>query len=261
MKYLIAVDCEGPAGVVGAPGGTLTEATEQYRFACRQATAEASACARGLFAAGAEQVVVYDAHGRGVNLDYEALDERCDIFLGCNVARRLPMLDASYAGLFFIGYHARDNTAHAPLAHSYSSSTYQWIKLNGREVGELAIDAAVAGQRGVPPLLVVSDDRAVAEAGELFPGITTVQTKIGYGWNAALSKHPRRVLPEIEAAARSAAEGRAGRAPFTLPGPLEVEIRYKRIDDADAAVRPGLGWARVDAYTVRRTLATIDELF
>jgi sulfate permease, SulP family len=85
----------------GRARGTLTEATEQYRFACRQATAEASACARGLFAAGAEQVVVYDAHGRGVNLDYEALDERCDIFLGCNVARRLPMLDASLCRAVF----------------------------------------------------------------------------------------------------------------------------------------------------------------
>ncbi len=260
MKFVIAVDCEGPAGVIGAPGGTLNDAPAQYEFARRQATAEASAAARGLFAAGATQVIVWDNHGLGVNLVYEELDERCDIFHGAH-AKRLAMLDATFAGLLFIGYHARDNTVAAPLAHSFSSTTYQWIKFNGREVGELAVDAAVAGTLGVPPLFVASDDKAVAEAEEFFPGITTVTTKTGYSWNAALSKHPKRVLREIEAAAHQAARNRARMQPFTLPGPIEVEIRHKRIDTADEACLPAQGWTRVDAYTVKRTIAAPTDLF
>ncbi len=196
MKYVIAVDCEGPACVVGAPGGSLNDAPAQYEFARRQATAEASAAARGLFAAGATQVIVWDTHGGGVNLVYDELDERCDIFNGVH-GRRLAMLDETFAGLLFIGYHARDNTLAAPLAHTFSSARYQWIKLNGREIGEIAIDAAVAGAFGVPAIFMASDDKAVAEAAEFFPGITTVTTKIGHSWNAALSKHPRRVLREI----------------------------------------------------------------
>ncbi len=260
MKFVIAVDCEGPAGVVGAPGGSLNDAPAQYEFARRQATAEASATARGLFAAGATQVIVWDNHSRGVNLVYEDLDERCDIFHGVH-AKRLAMLDASFAGLLFIGYHARDNTVAAPLAHTFSSATYQWIKLNGREVGELAIDAAVAGALGVPALFVASDDKCVAEAREFFPGITTVTTKIGYSWNAALSKHPRRVLAEIEAAAQQAARNRTQVKPFTLPGPLEVEIRHKRIDTADQACLPVQGWTRVDAYTVKRTIQKLTDFF
>lgn len=260
MKYVIAVDCEGPAGVVGAPGGSLNDAPAQYEFARRQATAEASATARGLFAAGATQVIVWDNHSRGVNLVYDELDERCDIFHGVH-AKRLAMLDASFAGLLFIGYHARDNTVAAPIAHTFNSAKYQWIKLNGREVGELAIDAAVAGALGVPAIFMASDDKAVAEASEFFPGITTVTTKIGYSWNAALSKHPRRVLAEIETAAQQAALNRARMKPFTLPGPLEVEIRHKRIDSADEACLPVYGWSRVDAYTVKRTIATLTDLF
>jgi D-amino peptidase len=260
MKFVIAVDCEGPACVVGAPGGSLNDAPDQLAFARRQATAEASAAARGLFAAGATQVIVWDTHSRGVNLVYEDLDERCDIFHGAN-AHRLAMLDPTFAGLLFIGYHARDNTPGAPLAHTFSSATYQWIKLNGREIGELAVDAAVAGALGVPPLFVASDDKCVAEAREFFPGITTVTTKIGHGWNAALSKHPRRVLAEIEAAARQAAVNRAQMQPFSLPGPLEVEIRHKRIDTADEACLPVYGWTRVDAFTVRRTIAKLTDLF
>ena len=143
MKYVIAVDCEGPAGVVGKPGGSLNEAPAQYEFARRQATAEASAAARGLFAAGATQVIVWDNHGGGVNLVYDELDERCDIFNGVH-ALRLAMLDETFAGLLFIGYHARDNTVAAPLAHTFNSGKYQWIKINGREIGEMAVDAAVA---------------------------------------------------------------------------------------------------------------------
>ena len=37
MKFYIAVDCEGPACVVGEPGKGLGSG-ENYRFACLQAT-------------------------------------------------------------------------------------------------------------------------------------------------------------------------------------------------------------------------------
>jgi D-amino peptidase len=242
MKYVIAVDCEGPAGVVGKPGGSLNDAPAQYEFARRQATAEASAAARGLFAAGATQVIVWDNHGGGVNLVYDELDE-------------------TFAGLLFIGYHARDNTVAAPLAHTFNSGKYQWIKINGREIGEMAVDAAVAGAKGVPAIFVASDDKAVAEAKAFFPGITAVTTKVGYSWNAALSKHPRRVLREIEAAAQSAATDRAKVKPFAFASPLEVEIRHKRIDSADEACLPAYGWQRVDAYTVKRSINAITDLF
>ncbi|MEZ5415615.1 MAG: M55 family metallopeptidase [Opitutaceae bacterium] len=260
MKFVVAVDCEGPAGVVGAPGGSLNDAPAQYEFARRQATAEASAAARGLFNAGATQVVVWDTHGGGVNLVYEELDERCDIYHGVR-GPRLAMLDASYAGLLFIGYHARDNTIAAPLAHTFSSATYQWMKINGREIGEIAIDAAVAGAHGVPAIFMASDDKAVAEAREFFPGITTVTTKIGYSWNAALSQHPRRVLKEIEAAAQTAATNRGRVKPFAFTAPLELEVRHKRIDTADEACLPRNGWQRIDAYTVKRTLQAVTDWF
>ena len=76
MKFYIAVDCEGPACVVGEPGKGLGSG-ENYRFACLQATREANAAARALFDAGAQEVVVWDAHGTGVNLQYDLLDPRC----------------------------------------------------------------------------------------------------------------------------------------------------------------------------------------
>ena len=88
MKFYIAVDCEGPACVVGEPGKGLGSG-ENYRFACLQATREANAAARALFDAGAQEVVVWDAHGTGVNLQYDLLDPRCRILLGSGVRNNL----------------------------------------------------------------------------------------------------------------------------------------------------------------------------
>ena len=57
MKFVIAVDCEGLACVVGAPGSTLNE-TRNFAFACAEAVREVNAATRALFDAGAERVIV-----------------------------------------------------------------------------------------------------------------------------------------------------------------------------------------------------------
>src|SRR5947199_4301719 len=118
MKFAISVDAEGPACVVGAPGGTLND-SKNLAFALRQATREADAAARALFDSGATQVIVVDAHGGGVNLHYEQLDKRCDIVLGSNYEKRLPGLTSEFAGLLLVGYHAMDNTPNAVIAHTF----------------------------------------------------------------------------------------------------------------------------------------------
>lgn len=260
MKFIVAVDCEGVAGVVGAPGGSLNESRD-LEFARRQATREADAAARGLFAAGATQVVVWDNHGGSLNLHYDQLDERCDIALGVGFRHRWPGLEEGFAGVALIGYHPMDNTVDGVICHSFSSANYQYMKVNGREVGEMAIDGAMAGARGAPVILVASDDKGVAEARAFFPGVETVVTKQGMGWNAALSKHPKRVADEVFAGAQRAVTRRAEMKPFCFAEPLEFEIRYKRIEAAQAASRGYRGGERVDPYTVRWNLERLSDWF
>jgi hypothetical protein len=43
--------------------------------------------------------------------------------------------------------------------------------------------------------------------------------------------------------------------------PLIFEIRFKRLEAAQATSRNASGWVRVDAYTVRRTLTSILDYF
>jgi D-amino peptidase len=258
MKFMVAVDCEGPACVVGQPNKGLSE-TPNFAFAKLQATREADAAARALFDAGARKVVVWDNHGGSPNLDYDLLDERCDILLGTGPGRRWPCLDESYAGVLMVGYHPMDNTVDGVLAHSFSSKAYQWMKVNDVEVGEIEIDAACAGLAGVPLIFVASDDKGVTEAKRFMPWVEGVATKQGLAWNMALSKHPKRAVKDIyDGVARAVA--RIGEMKsFTFESPAKLTFRYKRLEGAQGAARNRQGWKRIDPYTVERTVQRIDE--
>lgn len=260
LKFVVAVDCEGVACAVGSPGGSLNESRD-LEFAKLQATREADAAARGLFDAGAEQVIVWDNHNGSLNLHYDLLDERCDIALGVDFPHRFPGLDDSFAGVVFIGYHAMDNTEDAVIAHSFSSATYQYIKMNGQEVGEMAIDGAVAGGRGVPVIFVAGDDKCIAEARAFFPHIESIVTKQAMGWNAAISKHPKRTVSEIYQGVQKAVQRLGEMQPFRFDEPLTFEIRFKRLEMAQATARSAAGWQRVDAYTVQRKLETLEDYY
>lgn len=260
MKFVIGVDCEGVACGVGSPGASLNS-SRNLEFAKLQATREADAAARGLFEAGAEQVIVWDNHNGSLNLDYDLLDSRCDIALGVGFDRRWPGLNASFSGVLFVGYHAMDNTIDGVMCHSFSSATYQYLKVNGVEVGEMAIDAAVAGDEGVSPIFASSDDKGTAEAERFFPGIQTVVTKEGKGWNAAVSKHPQRAIQEIFEGAKRAAANCASMNPFTFGSPIEFEIRYKRLEAAQAASRGYKAGERIDPYTVRHRFERITDYY
>lgn len=259
MKFMIAVDCEGPACVVGTPGKTLTDAPD-FAFARKQATREAAAAARACFDAGAEQVIVWDNHGSSLNLDYDALDPRCEIALGI-FPHRWPGLEQGFTGVLFIGYHAMDSTVDGVLAHTFSSVAYQELRINEVPVGELAIDAAMAGLLGVPPLFVAGDDKCVAEAQGFFPQITTVTTKRTFGWNAAISLHPARAVQEIYEGVRRAIDQRQQATVFQFAEPLALTVRYKRLEAAEAACRPPQNGERLDAYTARWYLSSLRDRF
>ena len=261
-KFYISVDLEGVACVAGTYGQGLS-ASPNYNFACLQGTREANAAAKALFDSGAEDVYVWDCHGPGINLDYDNLDRRCRIVLGPGSRKRFPDIDGDFGGIVFIGYHAYD-TPLATLAHVYSSATYQHQKINGSFVGELQIDAAIAGKRGVPPIFVASDDICVAQAKESFAGVITAETKKALGWNCCISKHPQLVCDEIYEGVKKAAAVSDNIKPYTIPEPFEYELRYKRIEGAQGCPFRDINnqlFERVDAYTRKGVFGSPEHIF
>jgi D-amino peptidase len=160
-------------------------------------------------------------------------------------------LDASYDALFFVGQHAMAGTPEAPLAHTFSSKTVEYHKLNGRPVGEFGTHAYMAGTRfNVPVAFISGDDKAVLEARGLVPNIVGVTTKRGTGLESALSLSPREARRKIRAGAKRACERvRKGEIePVRLAPPYEWEVRYLEGQEA-----------RVDGFLKRRGAERIDS--
>lgn len=267
-KIYIAVDFEGAACVIGFPskpmetlGSGLETNTAVFRQAQRLVTAETNAAIRGAYAGGATEVIVIDNHGSGHNLLYEDLHPDAKVIFGGPRPCRFPLLDESFAGLALVDHHAMAGVQGGILSHSYSSVSVHEMRLNGKPVGEIAMDAAHAGEIGVPVIFVSSDEAGCDEA-RAFLGkdLVTVATKKGLSRNCAVSLSPQRAQELTEAGMKRAVENAARRKPYVVKGPHVVERVYKWESQADAAAKER-GAERVDAYTVAQKVKTISEYF
>lgn len=262
MKFVVAVDLEGAACAYGPYGGKLGDAFN-IEFVRKQATKEADAAVKALFDCGATEVIVWDNHATGCNLDYDMLDERCKIAIGSTVETRYPVLDDSFAGVLFIGYHAMASNGEAALAHTYSSVKYQYIKVNGKEFGEVGIDGAIAAEHGVPVIFVSGDDKCVAEAKEFMPWVQTVETKQSFAFTRILSKHPKTTVKEIYNGVKNAVSRLEEMKLLVVKTPVDVEIRYQRTDGAthsNLIDMYGNSFGFEDGYTRVGTLKCVEDI-
>ena len=259
MTFLIAVDLEGMACVVGEPGKSLSRSRD-YAFACEQAAREANALARGLFDGGAQGVVLWDNHNGSLNLRYEDLDPRIAVLCGTGGTHRMDFLpDLAVDALVLLGYHGRAGAPASVLAHTYSSVLYQDVRLNGESVGEITLDALLAAERGVPLAMVAGDDTLAGEIKAVQPGCRHVVTKRALGRNFSLSRSAMGICDDLHAAGLATA--RAEKPPVCrLPDSVRLTFRYQRSEDAERRVRSDPRYAAVDAYTVEASATALSEL-
>ncbi|NSW90292.1 MAG: M55 family metallopeptidase [Firmicutes bacterium] len=262
MKFMIGVDLEGVACTVGAPEQPLTDGVN-YQFACQQAVREANAAAAALFDSGATEVYIWDNHGSSLNLQYDKLDDRCEIVMGTGARHRWPGIDNTFAGVLLIGYHPMDNTIDGVLCHTFSSKTLQWVKINEVEVGEIAIDAAMANEvAGVPVIFVASDYQGTVEAKRFLPWVETVYTKRGLGRNLAVSKHPMRAAREIYEGVKRAVERIGEMRVFSFGTPIVQQCRYKRIESAQRLIlNSPEKYVMIDPYTVECRVEKLSDIY
>lgn len=258
MRIFISVDIEGVAAVTHRDH-TKLEGIE-YETARKWMTDEANAAIEGALAAGATEIVVADSHGHMRNLLPDALHPTALLVRGS--PRALSMMDGlddSFAAAFFIGYHAMAGDALGILAHTYLGSTVYAVRLNGIDVGESGINAAIAGHFGVPIALVSGDDRLAAEVEALLPWTERVITKWALSTVSAKNLSPREAQTRIRVGAQRALERLATMKPLTLDSPLHLEVDFIRPLHAQiAADIPGVEW--VAGRKVSYTAATMLEL-
>ena len=232
MEYLISVDLEGIHGVVGEAYKSLTRATD-YETAIENAYFEINAAAEALFDHGADKVSVYDYHGYSDNLDFSRLDNRvAKIYAKEDEPRFIFAKDHNFAGAVFIGYHAKEGTLGAVMAHTFNSVGVQYVKLNGETVGEIGVDALLCDKYGIKPLLIAGDDFCAAEAEESMSGIKCVITKYGKGRNKATLRPREEVLREIYDGVSEAVKAPLAKTP-RFPEKAILEVRYTRAETAE----------------------------
>ena len=264
MNFAIACDLEGIAGVVGFPKEGLGNKSKQFQFAIKQAVREINAAANALFDSGAKKVYVWDNHNGSLNLDYIELNKRVDIIAGVGAKHRWPGLyDKNIDAVLLLGYHPKADTYGGILSHTCSSVTYQYLKINGKSMGEIEIDAISACRLlNAPVIFAASDDKAVSQAKDSLPWIKSVITKEALGRNLAVLKHPLRVVDEIYETVKNAVEHLTDMQLYDVKDPVEVEMRFLRLEDAEKVYKSKTKNVElIDAFTVRFTAQSFLELY
>ena len=80
MKFYVLCDIEGVASL--SCWDEARSANSCYAPMAREMTLEAAAAARGLFSAGADEVIIEDGHGDGCNIDCALLPKGARLLRG-----------------------------------------------------------------------------------------------------------------------------------------------------------------------------------
>jgi D-amino peptidase len=214
-KFLVMTDIEGVTGI------TSFEAAEKSQFGRDMLMNDLLAVLEGIRDAGAE-AVVYDMHTDGRNVDITKIG--CPAVLGKPILPELWRgVGYTVDGLYMVGLHTMQHVEGACLAHSYLRE-YDRIYINGILMGEIGVEAALAGEGGIPLLFVSADDLGCREAEELIPGVTVAAVKKSLSQSCAVCLPPEASAKILREKAREAALKTS--PPYKLSAPYEIRIEY-----------------------------------
>lgn len=256
MRLMLLVDVEG-VSLVDDVRAVSWDYPELYAQTQIEVTLDTNAAIRGLHAAGATEIIVADGHGARArphtfNLLPEQLEHGVELVRGASHLETANGLDA----LAMVGMHCRNGTPVGFMGHTTSGFTA--VTFNGEWFGEASMLAAIAGERGVPTILVTGDDATMRENRAFMPWIETVAVK------TATSRTSCDCLPgdvareQIEAAAQRSLKQLASMKPLVVATPVETEIWFPNRYHADLAeIVPGA--RRVGEATITRTSESFFE--
>jgi D-amino peptidase len=228
MKVYITADIEGVAGI--AHSDECSKSHADYPHFRERMAREVSAACEGAFAAGAEEVVIKDAHGSGRNLRADELPRRTKLIRGWSghPYGMVQELDERFAALVIVGYHSAASMGGNPLSHTFAG-LYSRLELDGAPLSEFRVMSLTARSHGVPTVFLSGDAALCEDARRQEPGIVAVPTLRGVG-ASVISEHPEAVIEGIRS---GVAEGLAARrAVPVMPERFRLDLRYRHHRDA-----------------------------
>jgi D-amino peptidase len=226
LKVFISVDMEGIAGVTA--GSEVNSSGPHYPYFRELTTLEANAAVEGALAAGATEVVVRDGHGAKNNIIPDLLHKEAKLLRGVTDRPENMMLglDETFDAVIFIGYHAKAGTEGGILAHTSTGNVVD-LSINGVSLPEAGYNGIIAGNLGVPVVLVAGDNWICGQVKNLFGDVATVETKVGMG-TAELGLHPEVVRERIRATTTTALRDLGRFQPYRLEPPYRMVLKVRR---------------------------------
>jgi len=222
-RFMIRCDIEGVSGVVSYEQADPSKS--EFEFGRRMFMADLLALIEGLNEGGADEIVVYDEHFYGRNIDIAQLPENASAICGKPPYREdwAGGLDSSFSGLILLGFHSMRGTGEL-LHHSYEPDIDEML-LDGMSVGEIGIEAAIAGDWDVPLAMITGDSAGVKEAESLVPGVVGVSVKESFGASGGGCLSGKRSARLIREAAAKLVRNPSEARPWRLERP-ELAISF-----------------------------------
>lgn len=260
-KIYIKVDAEGIPGIFFRDQVIYGEHRfEEYR---RIVTDTVNVVGKALKEAGKENgdevcVIVKESHGAANGIIWHELEHVDYLLQGVrHNCRKLPMIEEC-DGIILLGYHAKANTQDAVLSHTFNM-TVQNIYINDVVVGEMAFDAAFAGEAGVPVIMVSGDDKTCREAEELLPGVVTACVKTGTSYASAIMPSPQIAYGILADKCREAMAYLPQAKPWVPANPCTIRVE-KATKFQPPCLEPGK-CRQLNGNTYEATCETFSEAF
>jgi D-amino peptidase len=235
MKAFISVDLEGMPYIV-IPG-QLNLKGPLYAEARRIATKITFITADELNKNGFDKVIIADSHGPMVNLLIDDLPEYVEIVRG--YPRPMSMVSGieGCKTAMFLGYHAKFGTAKSTFDHTYSGASINCVEVNGVAASEFLLNAYVAGELGVPVVLVAGEAQLLEDVKKSAPWAERVALKTSMSRLSAKSASMISIEKELRNAVRKAVADQKEDKPELLVAkkPVKMAINFLSSHFADAA--------------------------
>jgi len=223
-------------------------------------TGEVQAAIEGARDAGAEEILVCDAHDTGRNLLVERLDTDVEVIEGSSYELGMMSgISRDFDASMQVGYHSMRHTHAGAIGHTYTYEIAE-LRLNGVVVGESGLSAAIAGHFGVPLVFVSGDAHAIRQARALVKNLVGVPTKEGVGLYGVRSLTPEKARRLIRKGAKEALSRIEDIEPYVVKKPVLMEVELERPLMAQYCSKiPGV--KRKDIRTVSYKASDIVEAF
>jgi D-amino peptidase len=259
MRIFIASDMEGVSGVVH-PEHTGWNG-RRHQEARKWMTEHINAAVDAAVKSGASEVLVCDGHSNGRNVILDDLHPEAKLVWGRQNRRlgQMEGIDESFEAVLMVGFHARAGTL-GVLNHTTNSGVIAEVQVNDLPMGEIDLNAGIAGEFGVPVAMVSGETMAVEQAKERMPHIETAAVMEAVGTYSAKILPPVKAHDLIQEATTRSLDRLNEMVPTKIDAPVDLEVRFKDTAMADAAsMMPGA--VRKDNLTCTYTAEDFIEAY